>query len=176
VLALAVCAFTAAGHDSPVAIAEWAAGCSRQALLILGGRADPLARTVRAPSVRTFSRVLGKIDADALNHALYGFLEEMPAAAPGTLPEVTRHEREQRRAAKAAQKPAVPGLLGQGPPGTARPSAAPSAPTAAGCTCYRSSTWATAARWRRGKWTPKTKRDPRTPDIGRCFMQGLGGI
>ena len=113
VLALAVCAFTAAGHDSPVAIAEWAAGCSRQALLILGGRADPLARTVRAPSVRTFSRVLGKIDADALNHALYGFLEETPAAAPGTLPEVTRHEREQRRAAKAARKAAVPGLLGQ---------------------------------------------------------------
>lgn len=110
VLALAVCAFTAAGHDSPVAIAEWAAGCSRQALLILGGRADPLTKAVRAPSARTFSRVLGKIDADALNRALYGFLGEMPAAAPETLPEVTRHEREQRRAAKAAQKPAAPGL------------------------------------------------------------------
>jgi hypothetical protein len=27
VLVLAVCAFTAAGHDSPTAIAEWAAGC-----------------------------------------------------------------------------------------------------------------------------------------------------
>ena len=30
VLALAVCAFTAAGHDSPTAIAEWAAGCPRE--------------------------------------------------------------------------------------------------------------------------------------------------
>ena len=27
VLALAVCAFTAAGHDSPTAVAEWAVGC-----------------------------------------------------------------------------------------------------------------------------------------------------
>lgn len=88
--------------DSPVAIAEWAAGCSRQALLILGGRVDPLTRKVRVSSVRTFSRVLAKIDADALNAALYGFLEEMPAAAPETLPEVTQHEREQRRAAMAA--------------------------------------------------------------------------
>jgi alkyl sulfatase BDS1-like metallo-beta-lactamase superfamily hydrolase len=32
VLALAVCAFTAAGHDSPPAIADWAAGCSQAAL------------------------------------------------------------------------------------------------------------------------------------------------
>ena len=32
VLALAVCAFTAAGHDSPSAIADWAAGCSQETL------------------------------------------------------------------------------------------------------------------------------------------------
>jgi predicted transposase YbfD/YdcC len=113
VLALAVCAFTAAGHDSPTAIAEWAAGCSGEALLILGGRPDPLTveRRVRPPSTRTFRRVFAKISADALNQALYGFLEVMPPAAPGELPEVTRHEREQRRAAAAAREPAVPGLL-----------------------------------------------------------------
>jgi hypothetical protein len=94
VLALAVCAFTAAGHDSPAAIAEWAAGCPRETLLILGGRPDPLTGHVRAPSGRTFRRVFAKIDADALNQALYGFLEAMPAAAAKELPEVTRHERE----------------------------------------------------------------------------------
>jgi hypothetical protein len=110
VLALAVCAFTAAGHDSPTAITEWAAGCPRQALLILGGRADPLTGRVWPPSTRTFRRVFAKISADALNQALYGFLEVMPPAAPGELPEVTRHEREQCRAAATAREPAVPGL------------------------------------------------------------------
>lgn len=111
VLALAVCAFTAAGHDSPTAIAEWAAACSREALLVLGGRPDPLTGRVRPPSTRTFRRVFARIDADALNQALYDFLEVMPAAAPGELPEVTRREREQRRAAATAREPAVPGLL-----------------------------------------------------------------
>jgi len=113
VLALAVCAFTAAGHDSPTAIAEWAAGCPREALLILGGRPDPLTGRVWPPSTRTFRRVFAKINADPLNQALYGFLEVMPSAAPEELPEVTRHEREQRRAAAAAREPAVPGLLPQ---------------------------------------------------------------
>ena len=111
VLALAVCAFTAAGHDSPTAIAEWAASCSRETLLILGGRPDPLTGRVWPPSTRTFRRVFARIDADALNQALYGFLEAMPAAAAEELPKVTQYEREQRRAAAAAREPAVPGLL-----------------------------------------------------------------
>ena len=113
VLALAVCAFTAAGHDSPAAAAEWAAGCSRKTLLVLGGRPDPLTGQVWPPAARTFGRVFRKIDADALNRALYGYLEAMPPAAAGGLPEVIRHEREQRRATAAARKPAVPGLLPQ---------------------------------------------------------------
>ena len=50
VLALAVCAFTAAGHDSPTAIAEWAAGCSQATLAVLGGRRDPWAGRIRPPS------------------------------------------------------------------------------------------------------------------------------
>ena len=37
----------------------------------------------------------------------------MPASPPGALPAVTRHEREQRRAAAAAARPDPPGLLGQ---------------------------------------------------------------
>jgi hypothetical protein len=57
VLALAVCAFTAAGHDSPSAIADWAAGCSQETLAALGGRRDPWARLVRPPCERTFRRV-----------------------------------------------------------------------------------------------------------------------
>lgn len=44
---------------------------------------------------------------------LYGYLTAMPASPPGALPAVTRHEREQRRAAAAAARPDPPGLLGQ---------------------------------------------------------------
>jgi len=52
VLALAICAFTAAGHDSPAAAAEWAAGCSQRTLAVLGGRRDPWAQRIRAPTRR----------------------------------------------------------------------------------------------------------------------------
>jgi predicted transposase YbfD/YdcC len=111
VLALAVCAFTAAGHDSPTAIAEWARDCSQETLAALGGRTHPLTGRVRAPSARTFRRVLAKIDADAFNQALYDYLEVMPAAPPDSLPEVALREREQRRAAAEARKPGITGLL-----------------------------------------------------------------
>jgi predicted transposase YbfD/YdcC len=113
VLALAVCAFTAAGHDSPSAIADWAAGCSQETLAVLGGRRDPWTGQVRPPCERTFRRVFTRVGAAAFNDAVHGYLAAMPAAAPGDLPEATRHEREQRRAAAQARKPPVPGLLEQ---------------------------------------------------------------
>jgi predicted transposase YbfD/YdcC len=113
VLALAVCAFTAAGHDSPEAIAQWAAGCSQATLAALGGRRDPWTGRIRPPSVRTFSRVFGRIDAGAFNAAVYGYLAALPAGSPDAFPGVTRHEREQRRAARAAARPGPPDLLPQ---------------------------------------------------------------
>jgi hypothetical protein len=113
VLALAVCAFTAAGHDSPTAIAEWAAGCSQATLAALGGRRDPWAGRIRPPGARTFSRVFGRIDAETFNAAVCGCLAALPASLPGELPEVTRHEREQRRAGRAAAAPGAAGLLPQ---------------------------------------------------------------
>jgi len=111
VLALAICAFTAAGHDSPAAVAEWAAGCSQRTLAVLGGRRDPWAQRIRAPSARTFARVFTGLDAEAFNAALYGYLSSLPAGPADMLPAVTRREREQRRAARA--RPDPPGLLGQ---------------------------------------------------------------
>jgi predicted transposase YbfD/YdcC len=113
VLALAVCAFTAAGHDSPSAIADWASGCSQEVLVILGGRRDPWTRQVRPPCERTFRRVFTRADAAAFNDAVHGYLAALPKAAPDALPETARHEREQRRAAAQARKPPVPGLLPQ---------------------------------------------------------------
>ena len=113
VLGLAVCAFTAAEHDSPQAVAEWAAGCLPETLAVLGGRRDPWTRRIRPPSARTFARVFERIDAEAFNAALYGYLAALPAGPPDALPAVTRHEREQRRAVRAAASPGLPGLLGQ---------------------------------------------------------------
>lgn len=109
VLALAICAFTAAGHDSPAAAAEWAAGCSQHTLAVLGGRRDPWAQRIRAPSARTFARVFTGLDAEAFNAAVYGWLGSLPAGPADALPAVTRREREQRRAARVRPDPA--GLL-----------------------------------------------------------------
>ena len=93
VLALAVCAFTAAGHDSPSAIADWASGCSQEALAALGGRRDPWTGTVRPPCERTFRRVFSKADAAALNDAVHGYLAAIPQASPDALPEAAQRER-----------------------------------------------------------------------------------
>jgi predicted transposase YbfD/YdcC len=111
VLALAICAFTAAGHDSPAAAAEWAAGCSQHTLAVLGGRRDPWAQQIRPPSARTFARVFTGLDAEAFNAAVYGYVASLPASPADALPAITRREREQRRAARA--RPDPPGLLGQ---------------------------------------------------------------
>ncbi len=111
VLAVAVCAFTAAGHDSPEAIAEWAACCSQQTMAALGGRRDPWTGRIRPPSVRTFSRIFARIDAEAFNAAVYGYLAALPPRPAQELPALTRHEREQRRAARL--RPELPGLLEQ---------------------------------------------------------------
>jgi DDE_Tnp_1-associated len=113
VLGLAVCAFTAAGHDSPSAIADWAAGCCQETLAVLGGRRDPWTGKVRPPCERTFRRVFTGIGEAALNDAVHGYLAAMQPSAPDGLPETTRREREQRRAAAQARKPAVAGLLEQ---------------------------------------------------------------
>lgn len=107
----AVCAFTAAGHDSPEAITEWAACCSQQTVAALGGRRDPWTGRIRPPSVRTFSRIFARIDAEAFNAAVYGYLAALPPRPAQELPAVTRHEREQRRAARPRPEP--PGLLEQ---------------------------------------------------------------
>ena len=113
VLALAVCAFTAAGHDSPAAIAEWSRGCAQGTLALLDGRPDPLTGRIWPPSEQTFRRILQKISAAALNRALYSFLDAVQAEEPQDLPEVIRREREQRRAASEAAEPGIAGLLPQ---------------------------------------------------------------
>jgi hypothetical protein len=74
---------------------------------------DLWARLARPPCERTFRRVFSKVDEAALNDAVRGYLAALPQAAPDELPKPARCEREQRRAATAARKPLVPGLLPQ---------------------------------------------------------------
>ena len=80
---LAICAFTVAGHDSPAAVAEWTVGCSQRTLAVLGGRRDPWAQRIRAPSARTFARVFTGLDAGAFNAAFYGYLGSLPGERRG---------------------------------------------------------------------------------------------
>jgi hypothetical protein len=130
VLGLAVCAFTAAGHDSPEAVAQWAAGCLQETLAVLGGRRDPWTRRIRPPSVRTFARVFERIDAEAFNAAV----------PPGP-----------RRATDCR-------ACWSRPPRMARPSAVLSALTAARCTCCRCSTWPPGACAPSGRMSGKLRR------------------
>jgi predicted transposase YbfD/YdcC len=115
VLALAACATLVVGGDSVTAIWQWAARASQDKLARLGARRSPLTGRFLVPSERTFRRVLGKLDADALDAALGGWAADVArgavpapvlAATPGS------PEREQRRATqRSVEHPAPDGLL-----------------------------------------------------------------
>jgi len=73
VLALAACSVLA-GAKSLAAIAEWAADASDQLLLRCGATLRDPDRPYRAPSEATVRRVLQRIDGDALDAAIGGWL------------------------------------------------------------------------------------------------------
>lgn len=73
VLALAACSVLA-GAKSLTAIAEWAADASDQLLLHCGATLRDPDRPYRAPSEATVRRVLQRIDGDALDTAIGGWL------------------------------------------------------------------------------------------------------
>lgn len=104
VLALVACATLVVGCDGVTAIWQWAAGTSQEVLARLGARRDPLIGRYLVPSERTFRRVLGDLDADALDRASCGFTADVVRGVtppPVVAPTLTRRgpaEREQRRA------------------------------------------------------------------------------
>jgi predicted transposase YbfD/YdcC len=73
VLAVAVAAVLA-GARSLAAIGEWASDAPCQVLAALGVRRDPLTGVWRPPVEATVRRVLARIDADALDHAIGAWL------------------------------------------------------------------------------------------------------
>ncbi|MFE7752301.1 transposase family protein [Streptomyces sp. NPDC057428] len=108
-LAIGVCAMTAAGHNSLVAIAEWARRCGQAELARLGCPFDPFTGRFRAPGERTLRDAFARVDPGALTAAGFTRLAALAKPAAGPLSPDSVPEREQRRAHRAA--PQNPGPL-----------------------------------------------------------------
>jgi predicted transposase YbfD/YdcC len=71
-VAIAVCAFTAAGNDRFTAVGQWIRRASQADLARLRAPWDPLAGRYRAPDEKTIRVVLDRLDPRALARALLG--------------------------------------------------------------------------------------------------------
>ena len=71
-IAIAVCAFTAAGNDRLTAVGQWTRRASQQDLARLHAPQDPVAGRYRAPDEKTIRVVLDRLDPRALTRALLG--------------------------------------------------------------------------------------------------------
>ena len=115
ILTLTACAMLVVGSDSVTAIWQWAAGAPQDKLARLGARWNPFTRRFVVPSERTFRRVLGRLDADALDAAIGGWVGDVTrgVAPVPVVPDTPGPvEREQRRAVqRAAEHPVPQGVL-----------------------------------------------------------------
>ena len=85
-IAIAVCAFTAAGNDRFTAVGQWIKRASQADLARLRAPWDPLAGRYRAPDEKTIRVVLDRLDPRALTRALLGprrAAAGAPAGRPG---------------------------------------------------------------------------------------------
>ena len=71
-IAIALCAFTAAGNDRLTAVGQWIRRASQQDLARLRAPWDPMAGRYRAPDEKTIRVVLDRLDPRALTRALPG--------------------------------------------------------------------------------------------------------
>jgi len=71
-IAIAVCAFTAAGNDRLTAIGQWTRRASQADLARLRAPWDPVSGRYRAPDEKTIRVVLDRLDPRALTRALLG--------------------------------------------------------------------------------------------------------
>src|SRR5580692_7904361 len=71
-IAVAVCAFTAAGNDRFTAVGQWIRRAGQDDLARLRAPWDPLAGRYRAPDEKTIRVVLDRLDPRALTRALLG--------------------------------------------------------------------------------------------------------
>jgi predicted transposase YbfD/YdcC len=96
-LAIAVCAFTAAGNDRMTAVGQWIARASQQDLARLGAPFDPLGGVYRVPDEKTIRAVLDRLDPRELTRALLGPRSRGRTAPDGSPSRTVRAYRQRRR-------------------------------------------------------------------------------
>jgi len=101
-IAIAVCAFTAAGNDRLTAVGQWTRRASQADLARLRAPWDPLTGQYRAPDEKTIRVVLDRLDPRALTRALLG-PRPRRRRRPGTPPSAGVRDYRARRAAQEAR-------------------------------------------------------------------------
>src|SRR5436190_2132723 len=99
-VAIAVCAFTAAGNDRFTAVGQWVKRAGQADLARLRAPWDPLAGRYRAPDEKTIRVVLDRLDPRALTRALLG---PRPGRRRGRPPAAAVRDYPSRRAAGQAK-------------------------------------------------------------------------
>jgi predicted transposase YbfD/YdcC len=102
-IAIALCAFTAAGNDRLTAVGQWISRASQADLARLHARWDPMTGRYRVPDEKTIRVVLDRLDPRALARALLG---PRPGGRrrPGGPPAAGVRGYRARRAARQAQE------------------------------------------------------------------------
>jgi predicted transposase YbfD/YdcC len=106
-IAVAVCAFTAAGNDRFTAVGQWIRRAGQADLARLRAPWDPIAGRYRAPDEKTIRVVLDRLDPRALTRALLG---PRPRRRFGGPPPASVRGYHARRAAQQAKALARDGL------------------------------------------------------------------
>jgi predicted transposase YbfD/YdcC len=118
-LAIGVCAFSAAGHNTLTAIADWVRRLDPGELSRLGCPFNPLTGRYRVPDERTLRQAYSRVDPGVLAACGYGYLGALTQAAPAPITPHGASDREQRRAFRAAagevaRRPRHDGLASDG--------------------------------------------------------------
>jgi predicted transposase YbfD/YdcC len=107
-VAVALCALTAAGHDRLSAVGQWVKRATQADLARLRAPWDPLAGRYRAPDEKTVRVVLDRLDPRALSAALLGPWPAAPVAdEPAAAPAGTVRPWRSRRVAAAGDAAAA---------------------------------------------------------------------
>jgi hypothetical protein len=101
-VAIAVCAFTAAGNDRFTAVGQWVRRAGQADLARLRAPWDPLTGRYRAPDEKTIRVILDRLDPRALTRALLG-PRPRRARRPGGPPSASVRDYRARRAAQQAK-------------------------------------------------------------------------
>src|SRR5262249_19904728 len=81
-LAIGVCAISAAGHNPMTAVADWVRRCDPGDLSRLGCPFNPLTGRYRVPDERTLREAYSRVDPAVLAAAGYGYLGALTQADP----------------------------------------------------------------------------------------------